>query len=114
MNPLAAAKLSVEKKYIASTPELNGIAISNLDYAPSVTGARDAVNSAAKKWTSALRHVRSLARGDLESAGWRAGGLTEEKLAPIGDAITGNWFAASYAPILSEKLPFPAATDLSG
>ena len=46
-NPLAAARLSVEKKYIASTPELNGIAIGNLRYIPSVTGAEAAVNSAA-------------------------------------------------------------------
>ena len=53
MNPLAAAKLSVDKKYIASTSELNGIAISNLDYAPSVLGARDAVNSAAAEMKTA-------------------------------------------------------------
>jgi hypothetical protein len=49
---------------------------------------RDAVNSAAKKWTSALRHVHSLARGDLESAGWRAGGLTEAKLALVRELCT--------------------------
>jgi hypothetical protein len=49
---------------------------------------RDAVNSAARKWTSALRHVRSLAHGDLKSAGWRAGGLTEEKLALVRELYT--------------------------
>jgi hypothetical protein len=49
---------------------------------------RDAVNSAARKWTSALRHVRSLARGDLASAGWRAGGLTEDKLALVRELCT--------------------------
>ena len=47
VNPAAAARLSVEKKYIASTVELNAYAISNLDYAPSVKGAEDAVISAA-------------------------------------------------------------------
>jgi NitT/TauT family transport system substrate-binding protein len=46
-NPMAAARLSVEKKYLASTPELNAIAIHNLSYIPSVSGAEDAVNSAA-------------------------------------------------------------------
>src|SRR5882672_1703389 len=46
-NPVAAAKLSVEKKYIASTPELNAIAISNINYIPSVSGAKNAVDSAA-------------------------------------------------------------------
>ena len=46
-NPAAAARLSVEKKYIASTVELNAHAISNLDYIPSVQGGEDAVISAA-------------------------------------------------------------------
>ncbi len=46
-NPAAAARLSVEKKYLASYPELNTKAISNLRYIPSVEGARAAVNSAA-------------------------------------------------------------------
>src|SRR5687768_7573722 len=52
-NPVAAAKLSVEKKYIASTPELNAIAISNLSYIPSVSGAKDAVDSAAAEMKTA-------------------------------------------------------------
>jgi NitT/TauT family transport system substrate-binding protein len=46
-NPAAAARLSVEKKYLASNPELNTLAISNLRYIPSVSGAEAAVNSAA-------------------------------------------------------------------
>jgi NitT/TauT family transport system substrate-binding protein len=46
-NPAAAARLSVEKKYLASNPELNTVAISHLRYAPSVTGADEAVKSAA-------------------------------------------------------------------
>jgi sulfonate transport system substrate-binding protein len=46
-NPAAAARLSVEKKYLASNPELNTIAISHLRYVPSVSGADDAVKSAA-------------------------------------------------------------------
>ena len=46
-NPAAAARLSVEKKYLASNPELNTVAISHLRYVPSVSGAETAVNSAA-------------------------------------------------------------------
>jgi NitT/TauT family transport system substrate-binding protein len=46
-NPVAAARLSVEKKYLASNPELNAVAISHLRYVPSVSGAEAAVKSAA-------------------------------------------------------------------
>jgi NitT/TauT family transport system substrate-binding protein len=48
-NPRAAARLSVEKKYLASNPELNTVAISNLRYIPSVSGAEKAVKSAAEE-----------------------------------------------------------------
>src|SRR5213596_2304617 len=46
-NPRAAAKLSVEKKYLASTADQNTIAISHLRYVPSVSGAQMAVRLAA-------------------------------------------------------------------
>ena len=46
-NPAAAARMSVEKKYLASNPELNTVAISYLRYIPSVSGAEAAVKSAA-------------------------------------------------------------------
>jgi NitT/TauT family transport system substrate-binding protein len=46
-NPAAAARLSVEKKYLASNPELNTVAISHLRYVPSVSGAEMAIHSAA-------------------------------------------------------------------
>jgi NitT/TauT family transport system substrate-binding protein len=46
-NPRAAATLSVEKKYLASTPELNTVAISHLRYEPSIAGGEKAVRSAA-------------------------------------------------------------------
>lgn len=48
-NPAAAARLSVEKKYLASNPELNTTAISNLRYIPSVEGAEKAIRTAAKE-----------------------------------------------------------------
>lgn len=53
MNPRAAARLSVEKKYLASNPELNTTAIGNLDYRPSVSGGEKAVGSAAMEMKAA-------------------------------------------------------------
>ena len=47
-NPAAAARVSVEKKYIASNVDLNAHAIANLDYAPGVAGARIAVIQSAQ------------------------------------------------------------------
>jgi sulfonate transport system substrate-binding protein len=52
-NPRAAARLSVEKKYLASNPELNTTAIGNLSYIPSVLGAEAAVRSAAAEMKTA-------------------------------------------------------------
>ena len=52
-NPAAAARLSVEKGYLASNPELNTVAISHLRYVPSVSGAEAAVNSAATEMKTA-------------------------------------------------------------
>ncbi|HTE06362.1 MAG TPA: ABC transporter substrate-binding protein [Planctomycetota bacterium] len=46
-NPRAAARLSVEKKYLASNPELNTSAIANLNYLPSISGAEKAILGAA-------------------------------------------------------------------
>src|SRR5947199_303826 len=46
-NPAAAARLSVEKKSLASSHELNTVAIAHLRYVPSVSGAEAAVDSAA-------------------------------------------------------------------
>src|SRR5881628_1139249 len=46
-NPATAARLSVEKGYLASNPELNTVAISHLRYVPTVSGAEAAVKSAA-------------------------------------------------------------------
>jgi NitT/TauT family transport system substrate-binding protein len=52
-NPAAAARLSVEKGYLASNPELNTVALSHLRYIPSVSGAEFAVNSAAAEMKTA-------------------------------------------------------------
>jgi NitT/TauT family transport system substrate-binding protein len=46
-NPAAAARLSVEKHYLASNPELNTVAISHLNYMPGVDAAEVSVKTAA-------------------------------------------------------------------
>jgi NitT/TauT family transport system substrate-binding protein len=66
-NPTAAAKMSVEKKYLGSNPELNAVAISHLRYVPSVSGAEAAVKSAAAEMKragmiSATTDVEDLAK----------------------------------------------------
>jgi len=55
-NPRAAATMAVGKKYIASTPELNTVAISHLRYEPSIEGGEKAVRSAAV----AMKQVKML------------------------------------------------------
>jgi len=53
VNPVAAARLSVEKKYISSSVDLNAVAISNLDYVPGVEGAELAVFQSARDMKTA-------------------------------------------------------------
>ena len=52
-NPVAAAKLSVEGKYLASTVDMNTVAISHLRYVPSVSGAEVAVKLASAEMKTA-------------------------------------------------------------
>ena len=52
-NPKAAAQLAVDKKYLASTVELNTIALSRLKYIPSVQHAKDTLFTAAKEMRQA-------------------------------------------------------------
>jgi len=52
-NPKAAAQLAVDKKYLASTVELNTVAISRLKYIPSVSEAERTLYTAAKEMREA-------------------------------------------------------------
>jgi NitT/TauT family transport system substrate-binding protein len=52
-NPKAAAQLAVDKKYLASTVELNTVAISRLKYIPSVSLAEQTLYTAAKEMRAA-------------------------------------------------------------
>ena len=52
-NPKAAAQLAVDKKYLASTVELNTIALSRLKYIPSVKKAEETLYTAAREMRQA-------------------------------------------------------------
>lgn len=52
-NPKAAAQLAVDKKYLASTIELNTIALSRLKYIPSVKKAEETLYTAAREMRQA-------------------------------------------------------------
>ena len=52
-NPKAAAQLAVDKKYLASTVELNTVAISRLKYIPSVAIAEQTLYTAAREMKEA-------------------------------------------------------------
>ncbi len=94
-NPAAAARLSVEKKYLASNPELNALAISHLRYIPSITGGEDSVKSAAAEMKLAgmlnpTTDVSSLAK----SAFAHLEGVSEEWLQTLQvDKVAGGQVA---------------------
>jgi NitT/TauT family transport system substrate-binding protein len=52
-NPKAAAVLAVEKKYLASTPELNSVALARLRYIPSVQLAEESVHTIGREMQAA-------------------------------------------------------------
>lgn len=100
VNPAAAARLSVEKNYIASTVELNAYAISNLDYAPSVKGAEDAVLSAALE----------MQKGGMLDARTDVAALAKKAFAHL-DGVTDQWLEAVAVNIEPDG-DVPANQDL--
>src|SRR5437867_7838382 len=103
-NPKAAARLSVEKKYLASTADQNTIAISHLRYVPSVSGAQIAVRLAAAEMkragmlspTTDVEGLASRAFVTLDGVSdqW-LDSLSVEKVA--GAQVTRDWIRYQYA-----------------
>jgi NitT/TauT family transport system substrate-binding protein len=103
-NPAAAAKLSVEAKYLASTVAQNTVAISHLRYVPSVIGAETAVKLAAAEMKTAGMLSPST---DVEALAKRAfvhlEGVTDEWLKSLtvekvaGGQVTPEWVRRQYA-----------------
>jgi NitT/TauT family transport system substrate-binding protein len=103
-NPVEAAKISVEKKYLASSVEQNAVAISHLRYIPSVSGAEVAVKLASAEMKRAgmlspSTDVEALAkkafvRQDGVNDDW-VKNLQVEKIA--GAQVDRSWVLRQYA-----------------
>ena len=103
-NPAAAARLSVEKKYLASTAEENAVAISHLRYVPSVSGAETAVKLASAEMKTAgmlgpstdVDELAKRAFGHLEGVSdeW-LNSIQVEKLAD--GQVPRGWIIQQYA-----------------
>jgi len=107
-NPAAAARLSVEKKYLASNPELNALALSHLRYVPSVSGAEAAVNSAA---------VQMKAAGMLNS-GTDVAALAKKAFVHL-DGVSDDWLqSVQVNKVAGGQLPadeiFRVRAELAG
>lgn len=118
-NPAAAAKLSVEKKYLASTVEQNAVSISKLRYVPSVSGAEDAVKQASAEMKKAgmlspTTDVNDLAKRafvhlDGVSDQW-LNSLQVEKLADGG--VPKSWVLREYAKSNPDDLCGPCGLPI--
>ncbi len=78
-NPTAAANLSVEHKYLSSTPMLNAMAIAQLRYIPAVSDCRKGVEALAAemKQTGVLNSSTKVE--DLTNRAWKSlPGVTDE------------------------------------
>jgi NitT/TauT family transport system substrate-binding protein len=69
-NPTAAAALSVEKRYIAASPEVNGLAISKLKYAPGIARCRSSLDLAAAEMKKAGLLKASTDPAELAKRAW--------------------------------------------
>lgn len=108
-NPTAAAEMSVEKKYLASNPKLNAVALSKLGYVPSVSRAESSVTTAAEEMIAAGMLAPNTNVAELVKRAFaHLDGVTDEwiektevkKVAgghtlPTGDAATVASIAAS-------------------
>ena len=108
-NPKAAAQLAVDKKYLASTVELNTVAISRLKYIPSVNQAEQTLYTAAKE----MREAKMLAPNtDTDALAKKAfqhlPGVTDEWLKTIevekvaGGQVDPNQDIRLYAELLQK------------
>ena len=103
-NPKAAAKLSVEGGYLASTVDMNTVAISHLSYLPSVTGAETAVKLASAEMKVAGMLTPST---DVDALAKKAfvhlEGVSDEWIKSVptekvaGGQVTREWIVRQYA-----------------
>jgi len=79
-NPKLAAEIAVEKKYLASKPEINALAISHLRYAPSIADGEASVKTAA----AGMKAVKML------NASTNIDELTRKAFVHL-DGVTDEW-----------------------
>jgi NitT/TauT family transport system substrate-binding protein len=103
-NPAAAAKLSVEAKYLASTVDQNTMAISHLRYVPSVSGAQTAVRlAAAEMKTAGMLNPSTDVAGLAERAFAHLEGVSDQWLNSLsvqkvaGGQVSAGWIKRQYA-----------------
>jgi NitT/TauT family transport system substrate-binding protein len=97
-NPMAAATLSVQKKYLSSDVDLNAAAIAQLDYEPSVSGAQRAIDLAAAEMQKAGMMNPST---DLAALSKRAFAPLENVSDEWLKTVTVEQVADGAAPVLS-------------
>ena len=109
-NPKAAAQLAVDKKYLASTVELNTVAISRLKYIPTVSDAEQTLYTAAKE----MRETKMLSpTTDTDALAKRAfmhlPGVTDEWIKSVkvetvpGGQVDPNEDIRLYADLLQKN-----------
>ncbi|HEX8199134.1 MAG TPA: ABC transporter substrate-binding protein [Isosphaeraceae bacterium] len=83
-NPTAAAELSVEKKYIAASPEINARALAQLTYVPGVSRCRESLDRAAREMKAAGLLNPTTDPADLARRAWLdLRGVTDEWVAGL-------------------------------
>jgi NitT/TauT family transport system substrate-binding protein len=95
-NPEAAARLSVESKYIASSVELNAVAIGKLKYMPGVDRCRESVGSAALEMKAAGLLNRSTDPAELAKRAWLS-----------LDGVSDKWIEGLHVEHVAESQPLP-------
>lgn len=105
-NPSAAAKLSVEGKYIAASTEVNAQAISKLKYMPGIARCRTSLDLAAAEMKAAGLLNASTNPSELAARAWLdLPGVTDEWIAGLKvEAVAGG------GPVEADHAAFAAMT----
>lgn len=114
-NPAAAAQLSVEKKYIAASVDMNALAISKLKYVPGVSDCRKSLDLAAGEMKTAGLLNPSTDPAELAERSWLTlegvsddwiKGLEVETVA--GGDIPPELDDKALAALVSQGVPIPS------
>jgi sulfonate transport system substrate-binding protein len=110
-NPRAAARLAVEKKYLASSPELNTSALATLNYLPSIEGARKAIASAAAEMKTAGMLNPTTDVDELVKKAWLPlDGVSDEWIKELKvEKVAGGQIPSDQAQRLLAELQGPEA-----